>query len=125
MNKRFRKNDFFFLAIVALLLIGLLFFFSFSKGKSGDYVVITVNQTEFGTYPLSKDDVIQIDTGDALNVLTVQDGEAKMTEADCPDKLCVHQKAISHDRETIVCLPHKVVVTVKSSEDSDLDAIAN
>ena len=47
-----------------------------------------------------------------------------MIEADCPDQLCVHQKAISKDRETIVCLPNKVVVEVKSKTESEFDSIA-
>ncbi len=42
----------------------------------------------------------------------IHDGKADVTEADCPDKLCVHQKAISKTHETIVCLPNKVVVEV-------------
>ena len=36
-----------------------------------------------------------------------------MISADCPDKLCVHQHAISANGETIVCLPNKVVAEVK------------
>ncbi|MFR5116202.1 MAG: NusG domain II-containing protein [Eubacterium sp.] len=31
-----------------------------------------------------------------------------MISADCPDKLCVNQHAISSNGETIVCLPNKV-----------------
>ena len=59
------------------------------------------------------------------NTLTIAERKADMTDADCPDLLCVHQKAISKDGETIVCLPNKVVVTVISSEKSDMDAVAN
>ena len=47
-----------------------------------------------------------------------------LTEADCPDKLCVHQKAISKNHEMIVCLPNKVVVEVTGSEENGFDSIA-
>jgi hypothetical protein len=48
-----------------------------------------------------------------------------MTQADCPDKLCVHQKAISATGETIVCLPNKVVVEIAGeTEDAEFDTIA-
>ena len=47
-----------------------------------------------------------------------------MVEADCPDKLCVHQKAISKNNETIICLPNKVVVQVTSGEESEFDSVA-
>ena len=39
-----------------------------------------------------------------------------MISADCPDKLCVNQHAISSNGETIVCLPNKVVVEVEDGE---------
>ena len=41
-----------------------------------------------------------------------KDGKASMAKADCPDKICVNHAAISKKGETIVCLPHKVVVEV-------------
>ncbi|KAI4447103.1 hypothetical protein C823_001622 [Eubacterium plexicaudatum ASF492] len=47
-----------------------------------------------------------------------------MIWADCPDQLCVHQKAISGQGETIVCLPNKIVVEIAEGEDADLDAIS-
>ena len=46
-----------------------------------------------------------------------------MTEADCPDQLCVHQRAISKQKQTIVCLPNRVVVEVIGGEDAGLDSI--
>ena len=45
-----------------------------------------------------------------------------MTEADCPDKICVNTGKISKIGETIVCLPHRVVVEIQgevSQSDSD------
>ena len=48
-----------------------------------------------------------------------------MTDADCPDLLCVHQRAIDKEDETIVCLPNKVVVkVVGAKQKSDLDSVA-
>ena len=51
-----------------------------------------------------------------------------MTEADCPDQLCVHQKAVDAAGGTIVCLPNKVVIEALSGasfEDSGIDAVAS
>ena len=55
----------------------------------------------------------------------IKNGKAKMTDADCPDQLCVHQKAASKNHESIICLPNKVVVEVDGSEESEFDAVAN
>ncbi len=125
MHKRLQKNDVLFLSATALLLAAVLAAMLLFRGKSGKQVVITVDREVFGTYPLSQDNVVRIDTGTSVNELTIENGTAKMTEADCPDKLCMHQKAISRERETIVCLPNKIVVTVTGGGDSSLDAIVN
>ena len=54
----------------------------------------------------------------------IEDGKAKMISADCPDQLCVHQSSIAKSKETIVCLPNKVVVEVQGSGDKkDYDAV--
>ena len=47
-----------------------------------------------------------------------------MKEADCPDQICVRHKAISKSGESIVCLPHKVVVEISSEEEQDVDIVA-
>ena len=46
-----------------------------------------------------------------------------MLDASCPDQLCVDQNEISFDKESIICLPNKVVLTVISDTESDVDGI--
>ena len=53
--------------------------------------------------------------------VTIENGKADMISADCPDKLCVNQHAISSNGETIVCLPNKVVVEVEDGEEAQFD----
>jgi hypothetical protein len=86
-------------------------------------VVVTVDGQAYGTYPLSGEQTIAIcdSDGKETNTLVIRDGKADMTEANCPDKLCVHQKAISVEKENIVCLPNRVVVTVTGDEEDGLD----
>lgn len=58
------------------------------------------------------------------NVLVIKDGEAAIVEADCRDKICVAHKPVKKIGETIICLPHKVVVEVYDfAEDEDVDAV--
>ena len=59
------------------------------------------------------------------NHLMIKDGQADMTEAECPDQICVEHKSISKNKETIVCLPNKVIVEIVGGEDTELDAVAN
>ena len=124
-KKRFGKNDILFIGgILGAALLFLLFVLVF-HGEKGACVEITVDGKLYGTYDLLKDQEIPIKIDDKVtNVLTIDNGQAKMTEADCPDHLCMHQKAISKENETIVCLPNQVVVKVTgTNEKQEFDSI--
>lgn len=115
-----KKKELIFITSIlaaALLLWGVMFLL-----RKGDYgsVRITVNGEEYGTYSLSQDQVISIGE---TNVCEIRDGQIKMTEADCPDHLCIKQKAVGSSGGTIVCLPNKVVIEgVKAAGSEDISS---
>lgn len=117
-----KKNDI-LLAVVVLIIaaLGLLFYTNLGKQTAGT-ITITVNGEVFGTYSLEKDQEISIGK---TNFLAIKDGKADMIEADCPDRICVDHKAISKNKESIVCLPNKVIVEVVGGEEASLDAVTN
>ena len=86
-----------------------------NKGSHGS-VRITVNGEEYGTYSLAKNQTIKIND---TNVCEIKDGQARMISAECPDHLCMKQKAIDEKGGTIVCLPNKVVIEGEKSAGSD------
>lgn len=93
--------------------------------EEGSRVIIRKDSSFYAEYPLSEDAVYRLEWEDgSYNILTVQDGKASITEASCPDLLCVHERAIAKTRESIVCLPNKVEVLIQGAEESELDAIA-
>ena len=122
-RKRFGKNDRLFLGTLALVLAVGAAWFYFS-GEKGAVVEISVDGELYGTYSLAQDQDVEIVIGETVtNVLRIQNQKADMITANCPDKLCVHQKAISRQKETIVCLPNKVVVEVIGGDASDVDTV--
>lgn len=109
--KRSYRND--ILLILFFLIIGLVtLVWIHSHAKSGAQIRVSIDNKEYGTYSLDKDQTITINQNHWENVLVIKDNTAVMTKADCPDKICVNHAAISKKGETIVCLPHKVVVEV-------------
>ncbi len=101
------------LALLLWLLPRALGFFSVQGEKQ---VRITVEGELYGIYDLQEEQTIEINDS---NLCRIQDGEVNMTEADCPDKLCMHQGPISISGETIVCLPNKVVIEIVGKDEKD------
>ena len=59
----------------------------------------------------------------ATNTVCVRPGSIAIVSASCPDQICVHHSRISRNKETIVCLPDKVVITIENGEDSGIDVL--
>ena len=51
------------------------------------------------------------------NLLVIRDGAAWIEEADCPDALCVGMGRVRRVGQSVVCLPHKVVVEIVGETD--------
>jgi hypothetical protein len=115
-----KRND--IILIVALLILGMagFFFYLMRVQQPGSVVIITVDSKEYGRYDLKKDQMIPIND---MNTVEIKDGKVRMIEADCPDKICVNHRVVEYNGESIVCLPNKVLVEVKSEENSSLDAV--
>ena len=126
MHRTFGKKDAALIGGLLAVCLVLLFFWKFSSAKDGTLIVITRHGKEYATYPLAEDATIEIKDaqGKTTNTLVISGGKADMTEADCPDKLCVRQKAVSKENETIVCLPNRIVVTVTNSKEEGMDGFA-
>lgn len=118
---RKRRNDWIFIVSLLLLvsLAGLAFFFL--RGE-GDTVTVTVNGEVYGTYPLDEEIAVEIQTGaegENRNLLIIRDGKAHVETATCPDGICAAHKPISREGESIVCLPHRVVITVHTADSGE------
>lgn len=126
MRRRLGRNDGIFIGILAGVCVIVFIVFSVLYQSHGSTIVITRDGELYGKYNLSQDQTIAIENTDhqVTNTLQIRDGEAKMIGADCPDKLCMHQKAISVSKENIVCLPNRIVVTVEDDDTEGLDGFA-
>lgn len=114
-KKRKLRNDLILIGVllVVLVLVGLAFWLF--RG-TGDAVIVEVDGKLYGTYLLSKDQTVEIRTGEdgkELNLLVIKDGKAFVETATCRDGICAAHSPIFREGESIVCLPHKVVITVK------------
>ncbi len=123
MKNGLKKKDW-ILIVVILCVAGLAVLVRTFVGAAGANRVIVKREGAIeGIYSLSEDREVEINGG--TNLLQIKNGEASMVQADCPDQLCVHQKPVSLNHESIICLPNRVVVEVESGANREFDAVTN
>ena len=121
----FKKQDIIIYALVLVLLICSFFVWNRALGDTGDFAIISVNGHEEMRLPLSVDAEKTVEGFAGLNcTVCIKDGAASVTEADCPDKLCVDHSPISRSGESIVCLPARITVTISSTEAPATDGVS-
>ena len=103
--------------ILAFLTAAAVFFlgFRFWNREVPEEVVVYVGEEEYARFSVREDRELLIETEKGTNRLIVKDGQADVTEASCPDKICVHHSPISQTGETIVCMPNRVIVTIEQA----------
>jgi len=135
--KRFLKLATISDMFVILVLIGISFlpfavFYAEQSAGGERFVVITKDQTvlhEIALSDIEKTKQITIDSDDGhYNTVEISNGEVHMHDANCNDQVCVRSGAIDSPGETIVCLPHKVIVEITAkdaSDDQEIDIISS
>ena len=114
------RNDIILIVVMIALSLSSWFIISANKTEGGS-VVIMVDGKEYARYPLNTDRKVVIDDGDNYNILVIKNGVASISDASCPDKLCMNQGDIHYNSETITCLPNKVVVKIISDVEPEVD----
>ncbi len=124
-NTYIKKKDIILLLVVLFIALGGLLIFRITQ-KSGDMVVVTVDGVVTQEYPLNKDLTVDIKgVNGGTNHLVIKDGYADVTEASCPDKICVKSRKINKTGESIICLPNKVVVKIVGRDTPEVDGSTN
>ncbi len=121
-----KKADLIIIVSVAVIVGVLSFFLYYVNSGSGNTVTVEKDGEIIQMLSLDEDFEKQYDFDGETNTLIIKDGKAMVTEANCPDGICANHKPISRAGESIICLPHKLVITVSNdkTEDNEIDAVA-
>ncbi len=103
-----KKGDFVVLGVTAaaILLSAAVWFFPRNTGKT---VTVRAENKVVYSAPLGKDATVKLDG----NTIVVKNGKAYVSWANCRNQICVHHAPICRAGDTILCLPHRVSVTVE------------
>lgn len=110
------------IVIVSLLVLALVLYLALNLGRrGGGTAVVRVNGVETERHSLLQNGSFPLNGG--TNILVIEDGYAWMSEANCPDLICVRQGKIHYTGQVITCLPNRLTVTIEGGEDGGVDLI--
>lgn len=110
--KKHKKDLILVIVILAISAVG--FFINYTIHKQPAAIVeVSVDGRVTATYPLDEDlDIILQGAGSGTNHLIIENSTARISEATCPDKVCIHQGIIDENGQMLVCLPNRLIVTI-------------
>lgn len=123
-----KKGDYIVIMVIIVFSVSL-FAIMNKKGLNNDdknnlYVVISVNGKEYKKVKLyGTNEIININTKYGDNTLEIKDGKVNMIYSNCKEQICVKHHKISVSGENIICLPNRVVVSIESEKNNEVDVV--
>lgn len=93
------------LSLIAAILLPLLL-------PSGEAVTLEMGGEVIGNYPLDTDRQVTVESENGYNLVVIKGGRVYVEEADCRCGVCTAHTPIDKEGETIICLPHKLIVRI-------------
>ena len=117
-----RRLDIIILIVLIVIAIGSWIAVTVLFDVNGDYVEVIVDNHVQKVISLNDDGEYQVDDGEYSNIITIKNREVYMKSSACPDQICVKQGKINKQGESIICLPHKLVIRIASEEYPEVDS---
>jgi len=109
-----RKTELIILGVILLLALGAWLFLGRSSDNADLVVEITVDGELYQRIPLTNDTALEltVTTDQGYNHVVIADGEVDVDSADCQNQVCVNTKNAHAPHDTIVCLPHRMIIEI-------------
>ena len=114
-SKLFAKGDLLLIAIILIVSLGISLHL-FSSKDNPTVAELYINNKLAKVIPLSQEGYFKYKYDNVSFSVDVKEGRVRISESNCPRKVCVHQGWISHSGESIICVPNKVVVKIRGEE---------
>ncbi|MDR3037642.1 MAG: NusG domain II-containing protein [Coriobacteriales bacterium] len=125
---RLKRNLVFAVALFCLALLAWGGVEVFAKDPQNGVVLVTDGEGIEHRFSLQQDASYTVETALGVNVIVIKAGQVYVEQADCPNQVCVNHAAISRVGQSIVCLPHTLVVTIldeKGAVPQAVDTVAS
>lgn len=123
-RKLLKRSDVFVIFLTLSLIFSTFLIFHYGP-KRAPYAVITVDGKvkKVIDLTLQEDCIITLET-EPVVTLEIKDGKIRFINSACPDHTCEKMGFLNSVGDTAACIPAKTIVTVKGTDDSEIDAIA-
>lgn len=120
MSKGLKIAYIIFAVILAAAIAGTVLIFAAPSSQtveiiSGGEVLYTIDLSH------TQDRIIRVEYDGGYNIIEIEGGKIHVSEADCPDKTCVHMGFL-RGGAPIVCLPNRLVI--RYAQGGNVDAVA-
>lgn len=89
--------------------------------EEGVYYLITYE--EAGAVFVGYESRPDIPSDISYNLVYLSTEGVRMESADCRDQICVHHRPLTGGGDSIICLPHRLVVELTGGEDGQIDGM--
>jgi len=104
--------------ILVMAVAGLIAVKMYSASSSGDTVKITGPDDMVVELPLDEDTRYVVSTELGNNTVVIQDRTVHIEDSDCKNHICMEEGTITTPGQSLICLPHKLVVQIVDSSDT-------
>lgn len=88
--------------------------------STGTSFVVRVHDADgaMHEFALDADGEYDIDSSLGHNTIRIEGGSVRMVDADCPNRSCMSQAALTRPGAQIICLPHRLWVEIGGTDGS-------
>jgi hypothetical protein len=104
--------------LIVLAVAGILIYCLHPVEGTGSFAAIYQDGVLIEKLDMGDEQSTRILYNDGYNVIEITDGNVSVSEASCPDELCMKQGTISQIGAQIVCLPNRLVVRIESEQET-------
>ena len=122
-----KSNKFWICLLCIIIIICSVIFFALNQ-SSAELVFIYQDGVLLKYYDLTnitEPILLTVESDSGVNLIIIEQWRVRISEANCPDGLCIRQGWVSSGLLPIVCLPHRLVISFDNNldRDRDIDAI--
>ena len=123
MNTKLKPADFIISSM--FLAVSIVFLLSWTINPAKGSIAEVNAGGKVYEYPLNQDRIVRISSGKkGRAVLEIKGGKIRFLESNCPRGICKEFGFISRPGEASICIPNKIVITIKGrKQESSVDTI--